>query len=467
MLRHLISIIFISTLILGCSTGQKLATLKPEPDDASPLVYSNTPSFINLPISVKLKDIENKANFYLNGVIYEDNIIEDDNIEMKIWKLAPITITNENAIGSEKIKTVLPLKAVIKYRIGTRAMGVDMYNTQEFTLNGMVTLSSSVNLNNWRLKTKTELISLDWTESPTMTIMGKNMPVTYLVNPGIKVFKAKIEKSIDEAIEKSMDFKPNLLAALEQICAPLKINEDYESWLRIIPLEIYSTAAHLEKDSFMLQMGMKCYMETLIGQEPITKFDASKIILKPVRVIPKEVSANIVAVSTYSDASKIIKKNFIGEEFASGNKKVKVQDVKIWHKDGKMVIALDLLGSLNGTIYLAGFPKYDQIKKEIYFDQLQYVLDTKSKLMKTANWLAQGIVLKKIQENCRYSIQPNLEEGNKTMLGYLKNYSPMAGVFVNGKIDDITFKKIELTNNAILAFLSIKGKININVNGLN
>ena len=467
MLRHLISIIFISTLILGCSTGQKLATLKPEPDDASPLVYSNTPSFINLPISVKLKDIENKANFYLNGVIYEDNIIEDDNIEMKIWKLAPITITNENAIGSEKIKTVLPLKAVIKYRIGTRAMGVDMYNTQEFTLNGMVTLSSSVNLNNWRLKTKTELISLDWTESPTMTIMGKNMPVTYLVNPGIKVFKAKIEKSIDEAIEKSMDFKPNLLAALEQICAPLKINEDYESWLRIIPLEIYSTAAHLEKDSFMLQMGMKCYMETLIGQEPITKFDASKIILKPVRVIPNQVSANIVAVSTYSDASKIIKKNFIGEEFASGNKKVKVQDVKIWHKDGKMVIALGLLGSLNGTIYLAGFPKYDQIKKEIYFDQLQYVLDTKSKLMKTANWLAQGIVLKKIQENCRYSIQPNLEEGNKTMLGYLKNYSPMAGVFVNGKIDDITFKKIELTNNAILAFLSIKGKININVNGLN
>ena len=75
--------------------------------------------------------------------------------------------------------------------------------------------------------------------------------------------------------------------------------------------------------------------------------------------------------------------------------------------------------------------------------------------------------LKKIQENCRYSIQPNLEEGNKTMLGYLKNYSPMAGVFVNGKIDDITFKKIELTNNAILAFLSIKGEININVNGLN
>ena len=79
---------------MSCSTSQKLATLKPEPDDASPIVYNNVPSFINMPIKVKLKDIENKTNSFLNGLIYEDNDIEDDDIEMKIWKLAPISIKN-------------------------------------------------------------------------------------------------------------------------------------------------------------------------------------------------------------------------------------------------------------------------------------------------------------------------------------------------------------------------------------
>jgi hypothetical protein len=73
-----------------------------------------------------------------------------------------------------------------------------------------------------------------------------------------------------------------------------------------------------------------------------------------------------------------------------------VQNVTIWHKDGKMVIALDLVGSLNGIVYLAGFQNNDQTK-EIYFDQLDYVLDT-SKLLRTANWLAQGIVLKKLKK---------------------------------------------------------------------
>jgi hypothetical protein len=81
-------------------------------------------------------------------------------------------------------------------------------------------------------------------------------------------------------------------------------------------------------------------------------------------------------------------------------------------QNGKIVIALDLSGSVNGKIYLSGFPQYNDKSKEIYFDELDYVLDTKNKLMRTANWLAQGFILRKLRD-CRYSIQTNLDEGKK------------------------------------------------------
>jgi hypothetical protein len=398
----------------------------------------------------------------LNGLIYEDNNIEDDNIELKIWKQAPISISNENG----KLKTTLPLKVMLKYRIGTTTLGVPLYNTKEFNLNGVVTLVSNAVLNNWKLSTTTELKSLDWNESPTVTIMGKNVPITFIVKSAIQLFKSKIEKNIDTAIEKSMDFKPNVLNAVEKICAPFLMNESYESWLRITPVEIYSTNAVLKNDSFLMDMGMKCTMTTLIGKKPESKFDPSKIILKPVTKIPNQISANIAAISTFVDASKIMTKNFLGQEFGSGSKKVTVQKVDLWHKNNKMVIALDVLGAVNGTIYLTGFPLYNSQTKELYFDQLDYALDTKNKLMRTANWLAQGLILKKIQESCRYSIAPNLEEGKKSMGTYLKNYSPMAGVFVNGKIENIEFQKVQLTNKAIIAFLKINGTVNVAVDGL-
>jgi hypothetical protein len=97
---------------------------------------------------------------------------------------------------------------------------------------------------------------------------------------------------------------------------------------------------------------------------------------------------------------------------------------------------------------------------------LDYAIDTKNKLLRTANWLAQGYVLAKISESCRYSIKSNLEEGKQNILKYLKNYSPMPGVFINGTVDDIHFQKIQLTNKAIIAFVKVNGDVMITVDGI-
>lgn len=453
--------LFLMLVLSNCSSTQKIEALKPEPDDASPLLYDNAVSYINIPVKIKLRDIENQTNKTLNGLIYEDNNINDDDLEVKIWKLAPITLENVNG----KIKTVLPLKALVKYRIGTNKLGIDLYNVKEFNFNGKVNLLSEVHLTNWKINTNTEFKSLDWNESPSVTVLGKAVPITYLINPAISLFKSKIEKSIDAAIAKSMDFKPNVLDALEKICTPFQMNENYESWLRVVPQELYVTDSKLQQEAVAFEMGLKCSMETLIGPQPENRFDRNKILLKPVQTMPEHVTANIVAVSTYEQASKIMTKNFSGQEFASGSKKITVQNVGIWHKDNKMIIALDVLGSVNGRIYLSGFPQYNDTTKEVYFDDLNYVLDTKSRLMKTANWLAQGYILKKIQQSCRYSIQPNLEEGKASMQKYLKNYSPMPGVFVNGTLKGIDFQRIQLTNKAIIAFVKVTGDVSVSVDG--
>jgi hypothetical protein len=46
-----------------------------------PVRWFMKPSFITLPITVKLQDIENQTNLLLNGLIYQDNNIDDDDID--------------------------------------------------------------------------------------------------------------------------------------------------------------------------------------------------------------------------------------------------------------------------------------------------------------------------------------------------------------------------------------------------
>jgi Domain of unknown function (DUF4403) len=443
----LLFIIF-SIFFSSCSTSKKIEALKPLPSNDAPMVYKTKTSFINMPLEITLKEIESQLNKSMNGLIYDDSNMEDDKTAMKIWKTAPIKLIEKNG----------------KIQYGTDFMGLN--DTREINLNGTITLLSDVKLSNWKMSTNSKIEDFNWSESPSILVAGKNVPITYIINPTLSIFKSKISKKIDDAIESSCDFKPYVLDVLEKMSDPFLTSEQYQTWFKLIPVEVYVTDAVLGKNKINMDLGLKCNMQTMIGLKPKNTFDKTAIQFKPVTKVPDKVTANIAAISTYESASKLITSNFQGKEFSAGGKKIVVQNVAMWQKEGKIIIALDMTGSVNGTIYLSGIPNYNSITKEIYFDQMDYVLNTKGILTKTANWLLQGVILKNIQENCRYSIKENLEEGKKSLLPYLNNYSPMKGVFVNGTLNDFEFEKVEVTDKAMIAFITATGKMNVKIDGM-
>ncbi len=459
-LKSTLFIMLFAFFFNSCSTAKRIEALKPLPSDDSPMVVTTKTSFVNMPLEISLKEIENQLNKTLSGEIYNDSNLSDDNTEMKITKTGPIKLIEKDG----KIQTILPLKIWSQFKYGTDFMGLN--DTREINLNGTIILSSDVRLSNWKMSTTSKIEDFNWSESPTIVVAGRNIPITYIINPTLSIFKAKIAKKIDEAIENTCDFKPYVLDVLEKMSTPFLTSEQYQAWFKLIPIEVYVTDAKIAQSKINMDLGLKCNMQTMVGQQPKSDFDRNAIAFKPVTKVPDKVTANVAAISTYESAAKIITTNFQGKEFASGSRKIVVQNVDMWPRDSKIIIALNMTGSINGTIYLSGIPNYNAITKEIYFDQMDYVLNTKGILTKTANWLLQGVILKKIQENCRYSIKGNLEEGKKNLLPYLSNYSPMKGVFVNGTLNDFEFEKMEITDKAMIAFITTTGKMSVRIDGM-
>lgn len=459
-LKAPLTIFLLAFISYSCSTAKKIEALKPLPSDDSPMVFSTKTSFVNMPLEITLKEIENQLNKTLNGEIYNDSNLEDDKTEMKITKTAAIRLIEKDG----KIQSVLPLKIWSKFKYGTDFMGLN--DTREINLNGTITLISDVKLSNWKMSTSSKIEDFNWSESPTIVVAGKNVPITYIINPTLSLFKAKIAKKIDAAIEQSCDFKPYVLNVLEKMSTPFLTSEQYQTWFKLIPIEVYVTDATIAKSKINMDLGLKCNMQTMVGQQPKSDFDRNAIAFKPVTKVPDKVTANVVAISTYESASKIITANFQGKEFTSGSRKIVVQKVGLWQRGGKIIIELEMTGSINGSIYLSGIPNYNSVTKEIYFDQMDYVLNSKGLLTKTANWLLQGVILKKIQETCRFSIKGNLDEGKKNLLPYLSNYSPMKGVFVNGTLNDFEFEKVEVTDKAMIAFITTTGRMSVRIDGM-
>ncbi len=459
----LLSLLTATFCLLSCSTSKQISALKPLPDySSSEVVYEKQLSFVSMPVEIGVKDLQTQTNKYLNGLIYEDNSLDDDNLMMKVYKESSIIMVEQNG----KIVMDVPLKIIGKVKYGLNQFGIDLSDTKDFYLNGTVRLNSAVGLQDWKIITKTTIQDIKWKESPSITIAGKTFPITYLINPAVTLFKGNLSKLVDDAIAQSLDIKPYVLDALQAFSDPRKINEEYESWFTMQPSEVYSTKVTVANQKITANLGLKTYLETSIGRKPSMVFDRNAILLKAVDKMPDEFKANVAAFSTYSYASQVMQKNFTGQKFESGSRSVTVNKVDLWGKDGKMIVALNLSGSVNGDFYLTGVPVYNPEKKEIYLDQVDFVLDSKNKLLKIGDWMAHGLILKKMTDACKFSVADQLADGEKTMTSYLNNYQPIKGVKVNGTLGQITPNKVILTPNAIVAMVIATGKVAITIDGL-
>lgn len=466
-MKHKNILVIILTIMvltaLSCSTNKKITALKPLPDYSSTeVVYDKQLSFINMPLEITVAEIQSQANKYLTGILYEDKKLEDDNIVVKVTKEAPLTVREQNG----KLFIDVPLRIMGKVRYGFDKFGVSMYDTRDFHLNGVVQLASLVNLKDWKITTKTTIIDIKWKQSPSVSVAGRNVPVTYLINPAISLFKSDIAKEVDDAIEKSLDIKPHVLDALQALSEPMQVNTEYNTWFAAQPIEVYATRAIISNKRILVGLGLKTYFETVIGKKPANTFNKEAIVLKAVDKIPDNFKVNVAAYATYDYASSIVQKNFAGQKFESGKRSVTVNKVNLWGKEGKMIVALNMSGSVNGDFYLSGVPMYDAQKKEIYLDKVDFVLDSKNKILKTGSWLAHGIIVNKLAENCRFSIAEQLAEGEQSLKSYLNNYEPVKGVKVNGNLSSLTPDKVILTPNAIVAMILANGKVAVKIEGM-
>lgn len=462
-IKSIILSLFLILIITSCNTSSKIAALKPLPDYSSTkIAYDKQLSFINMPVDISIADLQKQVNKYMVGIIYEDKSMDGDNIMMKVTKEAPIAIKEQNG----RIYIDLPLRINGRVKYGVDKFGVSLSDTRDFYLNGTVKLNSLVGLKDWKINTNTIIQDVVWKESPSVVVAGKSVPVTYLINPAISVFKSKLSKMVDDAIAQSIDIKPYVLDALESVAKPVQINQEYNTWFAMQPIEIYATKAVTANKKITAVLGVKTYLETSVGRQPSLTFNKNTIALKAVDKMPNEFKVNVAAFSPYSYASSIIQKNFAGQKFESGKKSVTINKVDLWGKEDKMIIALNMNGSVNGDFYLTGIPLYDAEKKEIYLDQVDFVLDSKSKILKAGSWLAHGVLVNKIAQNCRFSIAEQLADGEKNMKAYLNNYQPTKGVKINGALGQVSPNKIVLTPNAIVAMLVANGKVAISVDGL-
>ena len=459
MRTNLKSLIFISlSIIFQSCSSTKLATEK-QVEKYAAFSYDPVPSSISLPVEMKVASLEALLNRQLTGLIYDDNSLDNnggDNIMVKAWKKENIKLGFENGQFIYRV----PLKLWIKAGWKIEQFGLSLSDYRELNAEIALKFHSSVAVNkDWTISTLTVSDGYEWLSTPTLKIGPVELPITFIADMIIKYNTATINKAIDDGLKQSLDLKTTSKQAWVDLQKPMLLSEEYGLWLRVNPKAVsvspFSGGKGIIKHTTTIQAVTECFT----GKQPPSPINQVLPEVTTVKKSSDEFLVNVTSYIGYDYIDSITRSMLVNTSYTFGKKKVTVTGISIYGNESKMIIATDVTGSINGKLYFSGMPMYRASDSCIILKDLQFSVQTKNVLLKSAAWLANSGIEKAISKNMSYPIGPELRETYKMMAESLKKYEFGQGFYLTGTLNGIEVLQPTLMPQGIIAPVSIKGKL--------
>ncbi|WP_312077069.1 DUF4403 family protein [Chryseobacterium sp.] len=427
--------------------------------EAEPIyTFPKIKSSITMPVRIPLAEVSKMVNSSLKDLIFEDNSYTDNNndqFKVKVWKTKPIRLVGD---VNNKIFIEVPLKIWAEKGIGT--LGV--YTYQETTFETVMYFVTSLEFkNNWTVSTKTNANGFKWVVKPVLDFGRIKIPITGLVEKSLKEQQSEFCKIIDSQMASQLNFQQYAVLAWNSFSQPFKISDEYETWLKVTPINVNISPLKFYGDAIDTTIGIDVFSETFTGLKP----EASQPIRTAMNFsfVPLmnegfllQTTANI----PYSEATEIAEKTFLNKEFDVRNSKVKITDIKVYGEAERILIEAQTDGYIKGKSLISGIPVYDKTKKKIVLSQTKFKLKTTNILQKAASVMFQGKIIKMIEEE--YGIPTEeLENSSKKSVEEAFNKDYVKGLKIEGRVFDLKPTKVLLNDSGITAVIDIQANVRL------
>ncbi len=459
---HFSNLLLIFTTLLWLTTACSCKSLEPPQPKASYDDYQAPPSIVNLPINISIKDIEKSLNSQMTGLMYEDMSFEDngnDNLMVKVWKKNDVVLR----LQGNSLAYSVPLKLWLKKKIEIKQFGISLSDVRE--VEGAIRLDfvSDFKINpDWSIATKTVADGYKWLETPSIKVVGYSLPVTFIADMLMEQNKETIGSQIDLYVKNELNLKEYLSDVWENMQEPMLVNDYYNLWLSIVPQQIMLTPFNNSLDSIRMKVGIKAVSEVTMGKKPQIEKNKDLPALKMMAQIPDDFSVNIAASIPYKAAAEETKRTIVGQTFTSGKRSVTVKDIDIWGRNKKLVIKAKVEGSIDGYVYLIGKPVYDADKAVVRLENLDFDLETKNVIQKTAAWLFNAKITKQMEPYLVFPLEESISDMRSQVQEQLTSSKFDNGVSLTGKLDKMDIEEIFLTPNAIKVVVGSSGSLKVN-----
>lgn len=307
--------------------------------------------------------------------------------------------------------------------------------------------------NNYKFQSTTDLKKFEIHDPCEITVFKYD--ATSQVKKQVKAQLEKLENEIDKQIE-TTNIKKSLEEVWDELQKPLAIGN--YGYLYIQPKSMALSDFKFENNKALLDLNMN--VSPFVSTE---SRELKKTTLPNLETFKKSEGFDLAMDihASYDSLTSFINQAFKGKVFDLNGKKIIIKELKIdGTQDAKMLFKMLFEGSKRGTLYLTGTPLLDFENQKVSMSELDFDVETKNIVLKTAKWLFNNKILEEIKKMAVFDLKLIVGDTKKTINNQL-NTEITSGVKLNGKIEDVKINELFLGSNYLILRTKFTGDLKL------
>ncbi|MCA0381831.1 MAG: DUF4403 family protein [Bacteroidetes bacterium] len=274
--------------------------------------------------------------------------------------------------------------------------------------------------------------------------------------------KAELDASIKGFTKQMEQFslKPYLKIAWDSLQVPYGLPGF--GYLSVQPSAIRISQIQLVRDSMFVSVGLSARPELKAAPDMAKKPLPNLTDFKQRSGFRLFIAQNL----HYDSLSTLMNTNIAGKEFTAGKglfkKTVRIDSVRMQGGGRKMFLKVYVSKAAKGVFFLEGIPKWDMLKQELYMDSLDYHIESKQWLVKSASYLLDGTITNKLKDYSRFNFTEKMTEMT-TAIAEQMNREVYPGIQSKGYVNRFVLEKIEAAANGLFIQGAAEGKLFLNI----
>lgn len=316
-----------------------------------------------------------------------------------------------------------------------------------------IKLKSDVELtSNYRIKSSTSFT--EFTPIDPCRVTFAQININDVLMGQIRPELGNLAKMIDAEIEKQ-DLKPYILPVWKALQEDIQIPAT--GYLRYQPQSLSVSEINMNGSVLNFSVGL-----TAIPTIQSTPWNKPLVALPNLSPYKKgsgfEVYTDLKM--NYDSLSKQLFEIMKTESYALGKEKINITSLKLFPAGEKLGVAVGFTGTKKGIFYLLGNPSFDNAKASLALKNVEYDIATKNVLIKTAKWMMDETIRKKLEEQMVFDLSELMTLTKKSIAESL-NQTLDGGVKLKGALKSLEISGWSLQQDALWVRAKTLGDIQV------